>query len=368
MGGGRGPPRAPYILRPWLPVFDGILDLVRCGRAVNRWIPVQAMEYLFCDMDRVLRSGGLFWVDRFFSKGVDLDEIYRPLIEKLGYKKVKWAVGNSSGVKNREVYLTALLQKPVSRSRQIVEYLMQKAKLHNYVGAKWNNKMGKQVYYLSRKLASCLHNLIETPSKLHNAKALFDCLDISYKALMSMESGINCNGQSGIDHLTKRVASLSRRAAPTPVRSRHVKKPGFARAISNAHVKPSTYQMRVVVCAYRIVAHPNAVFSGQRENETALAKLAKKFIQEFEKKLEEEEERRGGGRYHKSVQRLYPTVARYGHAYPNTGKYRRSIMQLDSEHSSMVVNGDSDSSGPSEVDSVDSDVSMGSNTSSPNPT
>ncbi|KAI3741430.1 hypothetical protein L1987_59102 [Smallanthus sonchifolius] len=105
-------------LQQRLPVFDGVLDLVRCGRVVNRWIPVQAMEYLFYDVDRVLRSGGLFWVDGFFSKGVDLDEIYRPLIDKLGYKKVKWAVGkkmDSSGVKNGEVYLTALLQKPVSR-------------------------------------------------------------------------------------------------------------------------------------------------------------------------------------------------------------------------------------------------------------
>ncbi|KAJ0582079.1 putative S-adenosyl-L-methionine-dependent methyltransferase [Helianthus annuus] len=105
-------------LQQRLPVFDGVLDLVRCGHAVNRWIPVQAMEFLVYDVDRVLRGGGFFWVDRFFSKGVDLDKVYAPLIGKLGYKKVKWAVGkktDSSGVKNDEVYLTALLQKPVSR-------------------------------------------------------------------------------------------------------------------------------------------------------------------------------------------------------------------------------------------------------------
>ncbi|XP_076955718.1 putative methyltransferase At1g29790 [Bidens hawaiensis] len=105
-------------LQQRLPVFDGVLDLVRCGHAVNRWIPVRALEFLLYDVDRVLRGGGLFWVDGFFSKGVDLDEVYRPLIWKLGYKKVKWAVAkkmDSSGVNNREVYLTALLQKPVSR-------------------------------------------------------------------------------------------------------------------------------------------------------------------------------------------------------------------------------------------------------------
>ncbi|CAL5345353.1 unnamed protein product [Camellia sinensis] len=104
-------------LQQRLPVFDGVLDLVRCGHAVNRWIPVTAMEFLFYDLDRVLRGGGYLWLDRFFCKGIDLDKIYAPLIGKLGYKKVKWAVANktnSSGVKNGEVYLTALLQKPVS--------------------------------------------------------------------------------------------------------------------------------------------------------------------------------------------------------------------------------------------------------------
>ncbi|KAM7500636.1 hypothetical protein LguiA_025050 [Lonicera macranthoides] len=105
-------------LQQRLPVFDGVLDLVRCGHAVNRWIPVMAMEFLFYDVDRVLRGGGYFWLDHFFSKGVDLEKLYSPLIGKLGYKKVKWAVGNKndpSGVKNGEVYLTALLQKPVSK-------------------------------------------------------------------------------------------------------------------------------------------------------------------------------------------------------------------------------------------------------------
>lgn len=105
-------------LQQRLPVFDGVLDLVRCGHAVNRWIPVAVMEFLFYDVDRVLRGGGFLWLDHFFSKGVDLEKVYTPLIGKLGYKKVKWAVGNktdSSGVKNGEVYLTALLQKPVSK-------------------------------------------------------------------------------------------------------------------------------------------------------------------------------------------------------------------------------------------------------------
>ena len=105
-------------LQQRLPLFDGVVDLVRCGRAVNRWIPLTVMEFLLLDVDRVLRGGGYLWVDHFFSKVVDLEKVYAPLIGKLGYKKVKWATGNktdASGVKNGEVYLTALLQKPVSR-------------------------------------------------------------------------------------------------------------------------------------------------------------------------------------------------------------------------------------------------------------
>lgn len=106
-------------LQQRLPVFDGVLDLVRCGRAVNRWIPIKVLEFMLFDVDRVLRGGGYLWLDRFFSKKMDLEKVYAPLIGKLGYKKVKWAVANKTdtgGIKNGEVFLTALLQKPLSRS------------------------------------------------------------------------------------------------------------------------------------------------------------------------------------------------------------------------------------------------------------
>ncbi|XP_050370119.1 probable methyltransferase At1g29790 [Argentina anserina] len=101
-------------LQQRFPVFDGVLDLVRCGHAVNRWIPVTALEFLLYDADRVLRGGGYLWLDHFFSKGVDLEKVFGPLISKLGYRRVKWATA-SKNEKNGEVYLTALLQKPVSR-------------------------------------------------------------------------------------------------------------------------------------------------------------------------------------------------------------------------------------------------------------
>ncbi|GAB2211086.1 hypothetical protein Droror1_Dr00016377 [Drosera rotundifolia] len=103
-------------LQQRIPIFDGVLDLVRCGHAVNRWIPVVMMEFLLGDLDRVLRGGGFLWLDHFFSKGSDLEKVYKPLIGRLGYRIVKWAAANKTDSKNGEVYLTALLQKPKSRS------------------------------------------------------------------------------------------------------------------------------------------------------------------------------------------------------------------------------------------------------------
>lgn len=102
-------------LQQRLPVFDGAMDLVRCGHAVNRWIPLTSMEFLFFDVDRVLRGGGYFLLDHFFSKRADLEKVYTPLIGKLGYKKVKWAVADKIDSKNGELYLTALLQKPLTK-------------------------------------------------------------------------------------------------------------------------------------------------------------------------------------------------------------------------------------------------------------
>ncbi|KAM7257016.1 hypothetical protein ACFE04_012757 [Oxalis oulophora] len=102
-------------LQQRLPVFDGVMDLVRCGHAVNRWIPVPMMEFLLFDVDRVLRGGGYLWLDRFFAKKDALESVFVPVIGKLGYKKIKWATADKTNSKSGDVYLTALLQKPVSR-------------------------------------------------------------------------------------------------------------------------------------------------------------------------------------------------------------------------------------------------------------
>uniref|UniRef100_A0A0A9U619 Uncharacterized protein n=1 Tax=Arundo donax TaxID=35708 RepID=A0A0A9U619_ARUDO len=90
------------------------MDVVRAGHAVNRWIPEAALEFLWYDADRVLRPGGLLWVDHFWCRRSHLEGVYAAMLRRLGYKTIKWAVGDKTGGNSGkdEVYLTALLQKP----------------------------------------------------------------------------------------------------------------------------------------------------------------------------------------------------------------------------------------------------------------
>uniref|UniRef100_A0ACD5THL2 Uncharacterized protein n=1 Tax=Avena sativa TaxID=4498 RepID=A0ACD5THL2_AVESA len=101
-------------LQQRFPVGDGTMDVVRTGHAVNRWIPEAALEFLWYDADRVLRPGGLLWVDHLWCRKGDLDGVYAAMLRRLGYKTIKWAVADKtgSGAKDELVYLTALLQKP----------------------------------------------------------------------------------------------------------------------------------------------------------------------------------------------------------------------------------------------------------------
>ena len=100
-----------------LPFFDNTLDLVHSMHVLSHWIPTTTLEFILFDIDRVLRPGGIFWLDRFFCIEPQLEETYIPLFHKLGYKKHKWAIAPKldRGAHLREVYLSAVLEKPLSR-------------------------------------------------------------------------------------------------------------------------------------------------------------------------------------------------------------------------------------------------------------
>lgn len=99
-----------------LPFFDNTLDLVHSMHVLSNWIPTDALEFILYDIDRILRPGGIFWLDHFFCVRSQLPT-YEPLIEQLGYTKLKWHVGDKvdRGRELQEVYISALLEKPMRR-------------------------------------------------------------------------------------------------------------------------------------------------------------------------------------------------------------------------------------------------------------
>ncbi|XP_002533472.2 probable methyltransferase At1g29790 [Ricinus communis] len=101
-----------------LPFFDNTLDIVHSMHVLSNWIPTTSLHFLMFDIYRVLRPGGLFWLDHFFCVGEELEQVYAPVIESIGFNKLKWVVGRKldRGPELREMYLSALLEKPLKNS------------------------------------------------------------------------------------------------------------------------------------------------------------------------------------------------------------------------------------------------------------
>lgn len=91
-----------------LPFFDNTMDLIHTVGVLDGWIDLLLLDFILFDWDRVLRPGGLLWIDRFFCKRKDLDD-YMYMFLQFRYKKHRWAVSSKSA---DEVYLSAVLEKP----------------------------------------------------------------------------------------------------------------------------------------------------------------------------------------------------------------------------------------------------------------
>ncbi|KAK1297444.1 hypothetical protein QJS10_CPB15g00546 [Acorus calamus] len=99
------------------PFHDGVFDLVHVwngfgeGNKRKEWL-----EFLMFDVDRVLRVGGLLWLDNYHCLDDERKKELMMLIERFGYKKLKWVVGEKADMGNAggkpKVYLSAVLQKP----------------------------------------------------------------------------------------------------------------------------------------------------------------------------------------------------------------------------------------------------------------
>ncbi|KAK6915972.1 T-complex 11 [Dillenia turbinata] len=200
--------------------------------------------------------------------------------------------------------------------KQRAEYLRRRGRLQNAVHVNLN-KMQKQGDLLSRKLARCwrrflkqrkttfflakafdslainemsvksmpfeqLARLIESNATLQTVKALFDRLESRFIAARNVSTADTSSSLVNIDHLLKRVATPNRTTPKSRARRSEAKSSMSVNQIAVVSRKLPRYQVRVVLCAYMILGHPDAVFNGQGERETVLAKAAEYFIREFE--------------------------------------------------------------------------------------
>ncbi|KAL6861548.1 hypothetical protein ACP4OV_017248 [Aristida adscensionis] len=115
----------PLLLSPAhrFPFYDGVFDLVHVGTAaldeggapaLGQAATEEALEFFMFDVDRVLRAGGLLWIDSYMCHSEERRQLVVKLIGRFGYKKLKWAVGEKAGAGSAKtaLYLSAVLQKP----------------------------------------------------------------------------------------------------------------------------------------------------------------------------------------------------------------------------------------------------------------
>lgn len=99
-----------------LPFFENTLDIVHSMHVLSNWIPDVMLEFALFDIYRVLRPGGLFWLDHFFCIGNQLNSTYVPTFDRIGFKKLRWNAGRKldRGIEKNEWYISALLEKPMT--------------------------------------------------------------------------------------------------------------------------------------------------------------------------------------------------------------------------------------------------------------
>jgi len=100
-----------------LPFFDNTLDVVHSMHVLSGWMPPAAMQFALFDVYRVLRPGGLFWLDHFFCREEEM-AAYMEVVESVGFGKLRWVTGRKldRGPERKETYLLSLLEKPLRNS------------------------------------------------------------------------------------------------------------------------------------------------------------------------------------------------------------------------------------------------------------
>ncbi|KAL6885937.1 hypothetical protein ACP4OV_010198 [Aristida adscensionis] len=188
--------------------------------------------------------------------------------------------------------------------RQRAEYLQQRGSPRSSAHA----DCIKHADFLSRKLARCWSRFVKSRNTTLAIVQAYDALGINEKSVksipfeklaMSMESPtVLQTTKALLDRLERRfVAShtavenvdhILKRVGPPPKRRMPPSREGRTRVVTKRPAKSSEtsrlsrYSLRVVLCAYMILAHPSVVLSGQGEREKQLMESAEKYIKEFE--------------------------------------------------------------------------------------
>ncbi|KAL2504954.1 S-adenosyl-L-methionine-dependent methyltransferase superfamily protein [Abeliophyllum distichum] len=95
-----------------LPFFDNTLDIVHSTLFMDGWIGIELLQFILLDWDRILRPKGLLYVDRFFCKKENM-KMYVDEFDRIGYKKLLWRVVPKKDKLDDELFLLAVLEKPV---------------------------------------------------------------------------------------------------------------------------------------------------------------------------------------------------------------------------------------------------------------
>ncbi|XP_021320555.1 uncharacterized protein LOC8066089 [Sorghum bicolor] len=98
-----------------LPLFDGTMDIVHAGHELGGGCGGGGgvmLEFALFDVYRVLRPGGLFWLDHFVCAAAQLNATFAPMIDHVGFRKLRWNTGR--GKEKDQWYVSALLEKPMA--------------------------------------------------------------------------------------------------------------------------------------------------------------------------------------------------------------------------------------------------------------
>ncbi|KAH9318454.1 hypothetical protein KI387_020223 [Taxus chinensis] len=129
-----------------------------------------------------------------------------------------------------------------------------------------------------------LASRIQSSSTLQSVTALLARIERWFMVSHHSQSNI-----ANIDHLLKRISLGSKRTSLNGNRATKKNAPqGSVKATSRGQNEKAEekerlrYPARIFLCAYMILGHPEAVFSGRGEQEIALAEAAARLVPEFE--------------------------------------------------------------------------------------